>query len=88
MDLETYLEKTGETQEGFAKRSDVSHVLVRSIVRKRRTPLLAKAIKVEKATEGSVNALEILAEIEGYKPVDPKWAEWWANRPSATSARK
>jgi hypothetical protein len=84
MNLATYIEKKGETVLGFAERAGVSHALVRTTMKKRRTPLLRTAVAIEKATEGSVNAIDLMVACEGgYVPLDPEWRAWWESRPKS-----
>jgi hypothetical protein len=87
MDLGKYLEMTQETLIGFATRCNVSVPLIRGIIDHRtpllqkRTPLLRTAIAIEEATDGEVNAIDLITKIEGYEPIDPEWRAWWAKRP-------
>jgi hypothetical protein len=83
MNLRQYLDKTKETIANFALRANLSTPMIRDMWHERRTPLFNTAIAIEHATEGKVNALDMMGTLEGYKPLDPEWLKWWESRPGA-----
>lgn len=54
MDLETYLQSTGETQTAFAARVEATVPTINRIIGNQMNPSLALALRIERATDGKV----------------------------------